>query len=314
MQQVFQKPPEKKMKKIILATMLLLAVSLAVMPVSAVIQEQHFKGQVSVIDAAKNTMTVQVNYVYEGTEWVPYSKATTIPSNIIRGKTDNPLIQKELKQGDAVEACLMGDTDGSGEWIAMGKIGSVSSTETPLITLYGDPSKLFSDFYQGYVLRYSTVAQCESCTGTVCPSEAAFVIVSKDGEIIEEKEMAPGETYVFGKDTENQYVLQVTYNFGQTSSQECSSAPMMVGPQPINDFTIYDTQRSAILESMTATPTATPAQAMVTEATPVPPEPRDPPVTTAPTPSPMPTKSGLGFELIIIAGIIGSAIAVLRRY
>ncbi|MBQ4414974.1 MAG: hypothetical protein II861_02625, partial [Methanomicrobium sp.] len=107
---------------------------------------------------------------------------------------------------------------------------------------------------------------------------------------------------------------KVTYNFGQTSSQECSSAPMMVGPQPINDFTIYDTQRSAILESMTATPTATPAQATVTEATPVPPEPRDPPVTTAPTPSPMPTKSGLGFELIIIAGIIGSAIAVLRRY
>ena len=53
------------MKKIILATMLLLAFSLAVMPASAVIQEQHFKGQVSVIDAAKNTMTVQINYVYE---------------------------------------------------------------------------------------------------------------------------------------------------------------------------------------------------------------------------------------------------------
>ncbi len=302
------------MKKIILATMLLLAVSLAVMPVSAVIQEQHFKGQVSVIDAAKNTMTVQVNYVYEGTEWVPYSKATTVPNNIIRGKTDNPLIQKELKQGDAVEACIMGGTDGNGEWIAMGKIGSVSSTETPFITLYGDPSKLLSDFYQGYVFRYAPVAQCGSCSGTLCPSEAAFVTVSKDGALVEEKKMVPGETYVFGKDSENQYVLKVTYNFGQASSEECSSAPMMMGPQPINDFTIYDTQRSAILESMTATPTATPAQATVTEATPVPPEPRDPPVTTAPTPSPMPTKSGLGFELIIIAGIIGSAIAVLRRY
>ena len=306
------------MKKIILATMLLLAFSLAVMPASAVIQEQHFKGQVSVIDAAKNTMTVQINYVYEGNEWVPYSKATTVPNNIIRGKTDNPLIQKELKQGDAVEACIMGGTDGNGEWIAMGKIGSVSSTETPFITLYGDPSKLISNFYQGYVFEYAPVAQCGSCTGTLCPSEAAFVIVSKDGAVVEEKKMVPGESHIFGYDSDNQYVLAVTYNFGEASSEECSSSPvMMAGPQPINDFTIYDTQRSAILEQMTATQTAAATAAptqTVTEATPVPPEPRGTPETPAPTPSAMPTRSGFGFELVIIAGIIGSAIAVLRRY
>ncbi len=298
------------MKKIILASILLLAFALAVMPSSAVIQEQYFKGQVSVIDVAKDMMTIQVTSVYEGDEWVTYAKATSIKNNIIRGTTDNPLILTELKQGDAVEACLIGGTDGNGEWIAIGRIGTVGSAETPLMTVYGDPSKLRSNFYQGYVFNYIPVADCTACTGSTCTSQSALVAVSKDGALVEEKTMSPGETYVFGKDSDNQYVLLVTYNFGQASANECASSPseMMMGPQPINDFTIYDTQRSTIIESVIGTETAAPT-VIATEATAV----QTAAPTQAPTQAPMPTKSGLGIELIVIAGIIGSAIAVFRK-
>ena len=293
------------MKKI---TRLLFAAAMAflmltAMPASAVILEEYYSGQISKLDASKKTLTMQVSSVYEGEQWVVFAKSG-LKNNIVSGTISNPDIFKDLKQGDPIEAAILGGP--GGKWIAVGKVGTTGSTEKPLIASYGDPSKLLSYFYQGYTLTAKTAPDCSSCEGTVCTASNAMVSVFKNDELVETDEMFPGDSHVFGWNTEYQYILKIKFNSGEASSDSCPGTGPMSGPQAVSDFTIYDTQRSAITAAevdIPAAPTMSSTQSPDETETSEPSSPATPDATKSPVPQP--TQSGFGFEIILAAGIIG---------
>ncbi|UUX91519.1 hypothetical protein [Methanoplanus endosymbiosus] len=292
------------MKKSSKCVLLLLIVSLLAVNASAVILEENYKGKVSRLDPSKEIMTMQVSEVYEGGQWVTYAKSS-LKNNIVAGSTDNPHIYNELKQGDLVEACILGGA--GGEWVAVGKISSAGTTESRLTMEFGDPSKLVSPYYDGYSIEYTTTPDCNECEGTVCAAPSATVTVYKGGNQIEKRTLSEGMTHIFGYYSENQYVLKITYNFGEASSSTCPGAEMMMGPQEISDFTIYDMQRSTILageipEETTATEIPTVIQTEV-PATPAP--------TLPPTPS---TTSSPGFAGFAAMGGIAAAFILFAAF
>ncbi|EHQ37014.1 hypothetical protein [Methanoplanus limicola] len=295
------------MKNYTRCVLLLLTVSLLAVSASAVILEENYKGKVSRLEPSKQIMTMQVSEVYEGGKWVPYAKSS-LKNNIVAGSTDNPHIYNELKQGDLVEACILGGA--GGEWVAIGKISSATTTESRLTMVFGDPAKLLSPYYDGYSIEYTTTPNCNACEGTICAAPSATVTVYKGDRQIEKRTLAEGMTRIFGYHSDNQYVLKITYNFGEASSSLCPGAEMMTGPQDISDFTIYDMQRSAILaaeipdvpEETTATEAPTAVQTEVPE-TPAPP--------VQPTPS---TTSSPGFAGFAAMGGVAAAFILLAAF
>ena len=301
----------KKNRSVLIFAILIAIFMLMVMPASAVILEENYKGQISKLEPAKNTLTMQVSSVYQGGEWVTFGKSS-LKNSIVSGKIYNPDIFNDLKQGDSIEAAILGGA--GGEWIAIGKIGNVGSTETPLIAAYGDPSRLTSPYYMGYTLKTEIKPDCSQCEGTTCKALSATVTPVRDGKDVETDEMYPGDTHVFGWNSDYQYILKITFNSGEASSDSCPGYGGMAGPQAVSDFTVYDTQRSTILASevdVTAAPTAvstqSPAETEISQTTEV--------IPTAATasPSPQATQSGFGPELFIAAGLIGCLLIVLRR-
>jgi len=286
---------------------LLLIVSLLAVNASAVILEENYKGKVSRLEPSKQIVTMQVSEVYEGGQWVPYAKSS-LKNNIVAGSTDNPHIYNELKQGDLIESCILGGA--GGEWIAVGKISSSGSTESRMTMVFGDPAKLISPYYDGYSVEYTTAPDCNSCEGTVCNAPSAVVTVSKNNKVVEEMKMAEGMTHIFGYHSDNQYVLKITYNFGEASSSLCPGAEMMMtGPQEISDFTIYDMQRSAILASeVSETEEAIATEVPTTVQTAV-------PQTLAPTVQPTPsTTSSPGFAGFAAIGALATVFALLAVF
>ena len=287
--------------------LLLLIVSLLAVSASAVIFEENYKGKVSRLEPSKQIMTMQVSEVYEGGQWIPFAKSS-LKNNIVAGSTDNPHIYNELKQGDLIEACILGGA--GGEWVAVGKISSATTTESRLTMEFGDPSKLVSPYYDGYSVEYTTTPNCNACEGTICVAPSATVTVYKGGKQIEKRTLSEGMTRIFGYYSDNQYVLKITYNFGEASSSLCLGSEMMTGPQDISDFTIYDMQRSAILageipdaaEETAATGAPTAVQTEVPE-TPAPP--------VQPTPS---TTSSPGFAGFAAMGGIAAAFILLAAF
>lgn len=301
----------KKLSFVALAVFAVICLLMAV-PASAVIMEETYKGQVSKLEPSKNRLTMQVSSVYTGNEWLPYAKSS-LKNNIVEGTVYNPDIFNDLKQGDPIEATILAGP--GGEWITVGLIGSVGSTQSPLIASYGDPSRLISYFYKGYTVKTELKPDCAECTGTTCIAASAIVSPERDGKIVETNEMYPGYTHVFGWNSEYQYILKIKFNSGDASSDKCPGFDGMAGPQAISDFTIYDTQRSTILASevdITPSPTpvstAAPAETELYQVTPE-------MTTEAETQAPLPqaTQSGLGFELFIAAGFVGCALLLLRR-
>ncbi|MBN2734374.1 MAG: hypothetical protein JXQ82_05935 [Methanomicrobiaceae archaeon] len=283
---------------------------LMALPASAVIMEETYKGQVSKLEPSKKSLTMQVSSVYEGGQWVTFAKSS-LKSNIVVGTTYNPDIFNDLKQGDPIEATILGGP--GGEWISVGKIGTVGSTQSPLIASYGDPSRLISYFYQGYTVKTELKPDCSWCEGTTCTASSAIVSPIRDNMVVETKEMYPGYTHVFGWNSEYQYILKIKFNSGRASSDLCPGTGVMAGPQAVSDFTIYDTQRSTILASEvdiapseTEITTLLPTETEILHATPE--------MTSATqAPVPQPTQSGFGMELFIAAGLFGCIMVLLRK-
>ena len=235
-------------------------------PASAVLLEETYMGSISRIEQSKNIIYVSVQEVYQGDgNWLVYAKSS-LKNQLVPGTVTNPSVFTDLKQGDPVEVTIMGGS--GGEWITIGKIGSVGSTSKPVIACYGDPSRLISPFYKDYRVEFEAEPDCALCAGTTCTASMASVTVKKAGEVVETANMYPGSTHVFGWNSEYQYIPQITFVSGEAESSKCSSCEdgmIMAGPQAVSDFTIYISQRSTIirsevetLETTTVTEAATP--------------------------------------------------------
>ena len=236
----------KNMKFILITALIFIFAVVVCSPVSAVILEEKYMGSISKLEPSYDRIIVNVASVYEGGEWVTYGMSS-LKNNLVTGTTTNPLVFKELKQGDPVEVTIMGGP--GGEWITIGKIGSTGLTTKPIIACYGDPSKLVSPFYKNYVISFTAESDCELCEGTVCEASGASVTVERDGLEVESADMFPGSTHVFGWDNASlQYIPEITFVSGEGESSQCSSSDVvMAGPQAVSDFTIYITQRSTIV-------------------------------------------------------------------
>ena len=230
---------------------MIIAIMAVCSPASAVILEETYMGWLSKLEPSYDRVTVSVTEVYQGDgTWLTYGMSS-LKNNIVTGTVSNPSVFNDLKQGDSVEVTIMGGP--GGEWITIGKIGTVGSTEKPIISCYGDPSRLISPFYKGYTVTFNAEPDCALCEGTTCTASAASVTVERDGGVVESADMFPGSTHVFGWDSTYQYIPQITFVSGEAESSACVSSEeaglMMTGPQAVSDFTIYITQRSTIVKS-----------------------------------------------------------------
>ena len=297
-------------KRVFIFTAIMAVLFLIIMPASAVILEEQYKGQISRLEPSKNTITMQVTSVYEGGEWVTYAKSS-LKNNIVSGTINNPDIFSDLKQGNPVEAVILGGP--GGEWIAIGKIGNVDSTTTPLTAAYGIPDRLISPYYRGYTIKTELTPNCAECEGTTCTAQSAKVVVERDGAVVEEKTMYPGETHVFGWNSDYQYIIQVKFNSGEASSDSCPAFEGIVGPQPISDFTVYDTQRSSVLVT-NPVPTVTDTAETTAETT-VPTQTQTAEETVSQTSEPMPkaTQTGTNVGVVFLMAVFGVSMAVFKR-
>ncbi len=263
----------------------LLVILLIAAPASAVLLEESFMGTVSKIDQRANTLNVKADSSYNGESWVPLTGTM-----ILTGEVPDTAVFDSLKQGDAVQVTRIGGEGGS--WIAIGKIGSVSLTEKYLTDSFGDPSRLISEFFEGYRVDFTTTPDCNTCTGTTCTALSAEVTITQKGANVGTIFMTPGQTVLFKTPAENQYNLGITFVRGEASSATCERYGSMVGPQPISDFVIHEVKKGVV----TATETATelPTQAPVTPAS-------LPPTTVLPTQSP--GFAGLLSVFALIAGV-----------
>lgn len=281
-------------------------------PASAVLLEETYMGWVSKIEPSKNIVHIYVTEVYQGDgTWLTYGKSK-LPNQIVPGTTSNPSVFTELKQGDSVEVTIMGGS--GGEWITIGKIGSVGSTSKPIIACYGDPSRLISPFYQNYKISFTPEPDCALCEGTLCTASIASVTVERDSATVETADMFPGSTHVFGWDSSYQYIPQITFVSGEADSTTCSSSSeigMMAGPQAVSDFTIYITQRSTIVKSEVETletefMTEVPTEVVTAAETQV-------PVTAATTVLPATTPATSGFTMFCALAAVFAALCLFIR-
>lgn len=253
--------------KIAGAAILLIAIMAASSPASAVILEETYMGWISKLEPSYDKLTIYVTEVYQGEgNWLTYGQSG-LKNNIVTGTVTNPFVFEDLKQGDSVEVTILGGP--GGEWITIGRIGSVGSTEKPIISCYGDPSRLVSPFYKNYKVIFDAKPDCDLCEGTVCTASAAQVKIERDGEVVESAEMFPGSTHVFGWDSSYQYIPLVTFVSGEADSSPCLSSEdggMMTGPQAVSDFKIDITQRNTIVKSEVETLETTAQTAVATTA------------------------------------------------
>lgn len=261
----------------------LLVILLMAAPASAVLLEESFMGTVSKIDQRANTLNIKADSSYSGEKWVP------VAATILTGEVPDTLVFDSLKQGDAVQVTRIGGEGGS--WIAIGKIGSVSLTEKYLTDSFGDPSRLISEFFEGYRVNFTTTPDCNTCAGTTCTALSAEVIITQKGGDVGTIFMTPGQTVLFKTPAENQYDLKITFVRGEASSASCERYGAMAGPQPISNFVIHEVKKGAVIPTETAT--ESPTQPPVTPAT-------LPPTTVPPTQSP-------GFAgLLSVLGLIAA--------
>jgi len=153
----------------------------------------------------------------------------------------------------------------------------VSLTEKYLTDSFGDPSRLISEFFEGYRVDFTTIPDCNTCAGTTCTALSAEVTITQKGGNVGTILMTPGQTVLFKTPAENQYNLEITFVRGEASSASCEGYEGMAGPQPISVFVIHEVKKGVATSVETAT--ESPTQAPVTPAS-------LPPTTVPPTQSP----------------------------
>ena len=273
-------------------------------PAAAVLLEETYLGKVTKVDPANELINIKVIGKWNGQQYAPADPVILSATEPYTVAYDN------LAQGDEVVATLMGGT----EWIAIGRVQNLQSTEKPLSWMVGDPRAMPAPMVNFVRVGYEITPDCSACSGTVCTGTEAMVKVSQykydSGKVTETAVLAtntlqPGELWDYFAPEGYQTNMKIRYLAGQADVSACAGAgpaDMMVGPQAVSAFTI-DTYPKA--QAVTPTETPVPTQLPVTEEPTVAPTPvpTQLPETAEPTPTPMPGFVGM----LALSGLAAAA-------
>jgi len=271
-------------------------------PVSAVILEVTYKGQVTTTDTVKNTLSIknpdQYGCEYPATgapqcSWKPVSSASTLT-----GIVPDPAAYTILSGGDLAVATSLGGS--GGQWITLAKIYGPKETEQVVTAIVGEPGTVPLPLLGNYAVDTVMVPDCSSCSGTLCTAKQAIVTVKSSGSPVLEKRLTPGESLTYNGRNDGSDV-SVKFVSGQAASQSCPEMAGMTGPQAISVFVIKVTPPVGYGQVNYRTASTTRPDEALT-----------PLLTAHTTPLPAPTKSG-SFVPFAAIGVLATAALILMR-
>ena len=217
-------------------------------PALAVVYEATWKGSVSTIDYETSTISVTVEGMYgcdftEAGSTCNFNEIDFEIAEIISSEIRDVFVYDLIEVGDPVIGTSYGGLE-SPEWSAFAPIIEAEDGSIFIKALFGDTKLLdIAPLAADYVVSYDDmVADCDTCTGTVCQAASVVVAISSEGSEVASEMLVPGQPLsYFGR--EDGSGITVTFVSGEASHFACATGEEMglTGPQPIQDVSIIVT-------------------------------------------------------------------------
>lgn len=225
-------------KKIILL-FIVLALVACCSPAGAVLQQFTYRGTVTELDPDSSTLAIQATHEWGctyGEEEVTCGWVAITPVELA-GSVPSDGVFSAVTKGSEVEAASVGEP--GVVWAGIGALVPTPGIENWYATdLFGDPSMLPAPLAADYGISIRTLPDCEACNGSVCTAESAETAISRNGSIVWEKVLAPGDAFTYTDPADNS-ALEVGFISGEAPAQLCPGAGGMAGPQPVSVFEIH---------------------------------------------------------------------------
>ena len=279
-------------------------------PAAGVLLEETYLGKVTKVDPANELINIKVIGKWNGEQYAPADPVILSATEPYTVAYDN------LAQGDEVVATLMGGT----EWIAIGRVQNIQSTEKPLSWMVGDPDAMPAPMMNFVRVGYEITPDCTNCSGTVCTGTEALVTVSQykydsgkmtETAVLATKTLQPGELWDYQAPEGYQTNMNIRYLAGEADISACAGtgpADMMAGPQAISAFAIGTYPKAQAVPTTAPTPVPTQLPATEEPTTAPTPVPTQLPATAEPTATTVP-----GFAVICALGGLAITGRLLRR-
>ena len=222
----------------ILLVFTVLALVACCTPAGAVLQQFTYRGTVTELDPDSGTLSMKATHEWGctyGEEEVACGWMAITPVEI-EGSVPSNAVFSVVANGTEVEVASVGEPGVT--WAGIGALVPTPGIENWYATdLFGDPSMLPAPLADGYGVAVQTLPDCEACNGTICTAKSSEIVISRNGSVVWEKTLAPGEKSAYTDPADNS-ALSVNFVSGEASAHLCPVAGPMAGPQPISVFVI----------------------------------------------------------------------------
>ncbi|MFA4877007.1 MAG: hypothetical protein WC586_06305 [Methanoregula sp.] len=245
----------------IIAALLLCCICL---PVNAAILEVTVKGTVSGISPGTNTITIDNPQKY-GCSFSPGSApaCSFSPMSVsnLSGIAPDAVVSSLFKPGDPVIATSLGGAGGN--WITLAKLYGTPPDNGYANIIVGNPSSITTPLVAGYAVEATTVPDCAACAGTTCTAKSASVKVKRNGAVVREGSLLPGQElrYDTASGSTDGSSADVVFRSGKASSATCPGMSSMPGPQAISVFEITVTPPAGYMPTPMPSGTTVPTRA-----------------------------------------------------
>lgn len=190
-------------RRYILVILVLLGIASCCIPAGAVLLQYTHRGVVTAVDPSQGTVTIYATHrggcTYDN--GTPACAWYEISPQVLIGTVPDPAVFGVIRRGSMVESSSLGIPGGS--WMGLGLLKPVFPGRGFIVTdLFGDTDSLPVPLAGAYAVTVATVPDCAACSGSRCPALAAEVSISREGEVVFENELLPGEAckYLDGSD------------------------------------------------------------------------------------------------------------------
>ena len=258
------------MKKVciftIIAALLLCCICL---PVNAAILEVTVRGTISDINPQTNTITIDHPQKY-GCSFSPDSAPachfTPMSVSNLSGIAPDATVASLFKAGDPVIATSLGGAGGN--WITFAKLYGTPPNNEYANIIIGNLNSITTPLVAGYAVETTTVPDCSACAGTTCTAQSGSVKVKRNGAVVREGSLLPGQElrYDTTSGSTDGSSVDVVFRNGKASSATCPGMSAMPGPQAISVYEITVTPPAGYVPTpLPATTAIPPAPATTVE-------------------------------------------------
>jgi len=224
--------------RVLVAGAVFLFLLYCIVPVSAALLEATYKGQVSTMIPAKNTLSIKTPSRYD-CDYPPQGDRvcnwTPLDESSLTATVPDPVTYTVFSGAESVIATNTGG-DG-GKWITLAKVYGSRDTEQLVTDIVGDPTTVLLPLIGDYSVETEMVPDCSACSGTICDASKAIVTIRSSGKPVQEKTLTPGEMFMYNGRNDGSAVL-VTFISGKAAGQTCPGMSGLTGPQARSVFVI----------------------------------------------------------------------------